>query len=138
MTDRGPRDLTKTLPGTGPLKLVDGDAVATVLRDLAIGVDELGKGLHAKLDTLALAPRPVNGPSGGQRDPASAAAPPSQPPPASKRQVATAATVGVVKWGTLAIGILGIAAQVAKIWRPSLVAPLDQIIAIGKQLTGVP
>lgn len=125
MTDR---DLTKTLPGTGPTPLIDGDAVATILRDLVLGVDELGKGLHAKLDKLA--------PPAAPDAPAAPPATPSQPPAASKRQVAAATTMNLAKWGTLAIGVLGIAAQIAKVWRPSLVAPLDQALDLLHQATG--
>jgi hypothetical protein len=140
------RDLTKTLPGTGPTPLVDGDAVATILRDLVLGVDELGKGLHAKLDKLAPAAPPQAMPWGTAclmgiaGAPAAPPAAPSQPPPASKRQVAgqvaAATTFNLAKWGTFAIGILGIAAQIAKVWRPSLVAPLDQALDLVHQWTG--
>jgi hypothetical protein len=117
-----PRDLRQTLPGTGPIPLVDGDAVATILRDLVVGVDELGKGLHAKLDAQAVAQ----------------ATPPSSPPKPRPSLPAAAAqhAVAGAKWLALAVGVLGIAAQIAKVWRPSLAAPLDQAVELLKGLTG--
>jgi hypothetical protein len=57
---------------------------------------------------------------------------PSPAPTSLPMQIA-GHTMNVAKWGTLAIGVLGIAAQVAKVWRPSLVAPLDQLLDIAKQ-----
>lgn len=56
------------------------------------------------------------------------------PAPASLPKQLAGHTVAIAKWGTLAIGVLGIAAQVAKMWRPSLVAPLDQLLDLVKQL----
>lgn len=55
------------------------------------------------------------------------------PAPASLPKQIAGHTVSLAKWGTLAIGVLGIAAQVAKVWRPSLVAPLDQALDLAKQ-----
>lgn len=60
------------------------------------------------------------------------------PAPVSLPKAIAGHTVNLAKWGTLAIGILGIAVQVAKVWRPSLVGPLDQALDIAKQVTGVP
>jgi hypothetical protein len=56
------------------------------------------------------------------------------PAPTSLPKAIAGHTVNVAKWGTLAIGVLGIAAQVAKLWRPSLVAPLDQLLDLVKQV----
>jgi hypothetical protein len=56
------------------------------------------------------------------------------PAPDSLPKAIAGHTVSVAKWGTLAIGVLGIAAQVAKVWRPSLVAPLDQLLDLVKQV----
>jgi hypothetical protein len=37
-----------------------------------------------------------------------------------------------VRWGTLAVGVLGVASVAAKIWRPELVGPLETL----KQIAG--
>jgi hypothetical protein len=112
------RDLTKTLPGTGPTPLVDGDAVATILRDLVLGVDSLGKGLHAKLDTLT----PPEAPAAPET--------PSQPPAASKGQKAAA---GVVNLGKYA-GLFVIAAIVARALEHKYPGAADAIEAVLKSL----
>lgn len=56
------------------------------------------------------------------------------PAPASLRKQIAGHTVNIAKWATLTIGVLGIAAQVAKIRHPELVAPLDQLLDLVKQV----
>lgn len=55
--------------------------------------------------------------------------------PPSKRQQAARAVSDVAKWTTLAIGVLGVAVQVAAMFRPDLVGPLQTLL---KLLGGAP
>lgn len=55
--------------------------------------------------------------------------------PPSKRQQATKAMSDVAKWTTIAIGVLGVATQVAAMFRPDLVGPLQTLL---KLLGGAP
>ncbi|HEY6056222.1 MAG TPA: hypothetical protein VIU86_19990 [Gaiellaceae bacterium] len=112
------RDLTKTLPGTGPTPLVDGDVVAVVLRDLALGVDDLGKSLHAKLDKLT----PPDAPDAPET--------PSQPPAATKGQKAAAGAVNLGKYA----GLFVIAAIVARALEHKYPGAADAIEAVLKSL----
>jgi len=79
-----PRDVAKTLPGTGVTPIVDGDLVAGVIRDLAIGVQRLENGMHQRFD--AIEPKPTE----------------TIPPP-SKGKKAAAATVNFGKYASLAV-----------------------------------
>lgn len=54
----------------------------------------------------------------------------SVPPPLSRRQVAARWTGKAAQWVTLAVGVLGIAAQVAAIFRPDLVGPIQTVIQL--------
>lgn len=55
--------------------------------------------------------------------------------PPSKRQQAAKAVSDVAKWTTIAIGVLGVAVQIAAMFRPDLVGPLQTVI---KLLGGTP
>lgn len=59
-----------------------------------------------------------------------AMASPSLPPPSKARQ-ATSAVVALGKYTAIATGIIGLAVQIATIWRPDLVGPLQ---VLGKLL----
>lgn len=55
--------------------------------------------------------------------------------PPSKRQQAAKAVSDVAKWTTIAVGVLGVATQVAAMFRPDLVGPLQTLL---KLLGGAP
>ena len=52
------------------------------------------------------------------------------PAPLSRRQQAARWTGKVAQWVALAVGVLGIAAQVAAIFRPDLVGPIQTVIQL--------
>ncbi len=55
--------------------------------------------------------------------------------PPSKRQQAAKAVSDVARWTAIAIGVLGVATQVAAMFRPDLVGPLQTLL---KLLGGAP
>lgn len=56
----------------------------------------------------------------------------SQPPPLpqTKRQAAAQVVGNAAKWTTIAVGVLGIAAQIASQFKPGLVGPLQTLIQL--------
>lgn len=106
-----PRDLTKTLPGTGVTPLVDGDLVAGVIRDLAIGVQRLENGMHQRFDALEPAPTETI-------------------PPPSKGQKAAAGAVNLGKYA----GLFVVAAVVARVLEHKYPGAADAIEAVLKAL----
>ena len=55
--------------------------------------------------------------------------------PPSRRQQAAKAVSDVAKWTTIAVGVLGVAVQIAAMFRPDLVGPLQTLL---KLLGGAP
>lgn len=129
MTDQGPRP--PPLPQKEPFP--PAPSVATAVQVSALGqivvkkIDDHTKNVEGRLklfhEELALV---------RQQQVSTADTMPSPAPVSLPKQLA-GHTVSLAKWGTLAIGVLGIAAQVAKVWRPGLAAPLDQAIGLAKQ-----
>ncbi len=51
-------------------------------------------------------------------------------PPKSRAVMAAGAAMNVGKYTALAVGVLGLAVQVASIWRPDLVGPLQNLLKL--------
>lgn len=74
----------------------------------------------------------------GSLTPPQAPAVPLTPVPPSKRQAAALAVGNVAKYTTLAVGVLGLAAQVAAMFKPGLVGPIQTLIELVRGLGGAP
>lgn len=56
--------------------------------------------------------------------------PPLTPVPPSRRQAAALVVTNAAKWTTIAVGVLGLAAQVAAAFKPGLVGPIQTLIQL--------
>lgn len=55
---------------------------------------------------------------------------PVTPVPPSRKQAATQVVTNAAKWTTIAVGVLGIAAQIASQFKPGLVGPIQTVIQL--------